>query len=70
MLGEQQIGELGLPVGFPRVVAAFTGQVVELDADLGRGQVRATAHHHDPALIGELGEQLGDEQEVTDVVRE
>ncbi len=68
---KQHVGELGLTVRPPRVVAAFPGQVVELDADLRcRANRRAAADDDDPALRrrDDLRQQLIDEDEVPEMV--
>ena len=63
---EEKIGELGLPVGGPRLVVLLEGHVVELDAATRGHLMRRAREHHDAACLAELVQQPRDEDEVTD----
>ena len=63
--GEEQVGELALAVGPPRVVGPLAHQVVEGDA---ADPVGAAGDDHDPGVLAEEGEQAAGQREVTEVV--
>lgn len=49
LLVEQQVGQLGLPIGGDPVVVAFPLQIVEVD--LGLLSVTEAAHGHYPRIV-------------------
>lgn len=63
-VGEQQVGQLGLPVGLPAaILAALPIEVVEVDD----AQVVHIARHRDDA-IGDAPEQQAGEREMTEMI--